>query len=87
MCIRTVVMLIKTFLSVIMRYTCTILRGSRKFCQRGPILTGFFFFFFFFISGERIRITLKAGHHRPASETSFKWRSASEPMMAGLVAL
>ena len=24
------------------------MRGSRKFCQRGPTLTTFFFFFFFF---------------------------------------
>ena len=25
------------------------------------------------MSGERIQIPLKAGHHRPASETPFKW--------------
>ena len=27
--------------------------------------------FFFFFKGERIQISLKAGHHRPASETPF----------------
>ena len=30
----------------------------------------------------RFQITLKAGHHRPASETPFKWRFAGGPMMA-----
>ena len=32
--------------------------------------------------GERIQIPLQAGHHRPASETSFKWRFAGVPMLA-----
>ena len=27
--------------------------------------------FFFFFKGERIQLSLKAGHHRPASETPF----------------
>ena len=36
----------------------------------------------FFIRGKRIQISLKAGHHRPASETPFKWRFAGGPMMA-----
>ena len=35
-------------------------------------------FFVLFFMGERIQIPLKAGHHRPASET---------PLNAGLVAL
>ena len=30
--------------------------------------------FFFFFKGERIQIWLKAGHHRPASETPLKCR-------------
>ena len=29
------------------------------------------FFFSFFFRGERIQISLKSGHHRPASETPF----------------
>ena len=32
--------------------------------------------------GETIQITLKVGHHRPASKTQFKWHFASMPMMA-----
>ena len=43
-------------------------RGSRKFCQRvsnSATLTIYFF------RGERIQIPLKAGQHRPASETPF----------------
>ena len=31
---------------------------------------------FFLFRGERIQIPLKAGHYRPASETTFKWRLA-----------
>ena len=30
----------------------------------------------FFMSGERVQIAIKAGNHRPASETPFKWRFA-----------
>ena len=29
-----------------------------------------------------MKILLKAGHHRPASETPFKWRFAGVPKMA-----
>ena len=29
--------------------------------------------------GERIKITLKAGHHRPASETPFQWQFTGGP--------
>ena len=39
-------------------------------------------FFFSFFRGERIEISLKSGHRRPASETPFKWRFAGVPMMA-----
>ena len=38
-----------------------------SFARGGPILTTLFFFFFF-RRGVRIRIALKEGHHRPASE-------------------
>ena len=31
--------------------------------------------------GEGIQVPLYAGHHRPASETPFKWRFAGVPMM------
>ena len=62
------------------------MRGSRKFCQRGPTLTFYFcflfFFFFFLMRGGRIQIPLLAGHQRPASETPFKWRFAGGPMVA-----
>ena len=36
----------------------------------------------FLMRGGRIKIPLSAGHHRPASETPFKWRFAGEPIMA-----
>ena len=54
-----------------------------SFVRGGPTLTTFFSFFFFsLIRGGRIQIPLLAGHHRPASETPFKWRFAGGPMMA-----
>ena len=56
------------------------MRGFRKFCQR--LRGGQPFFLFFLIRGKRIQIALKAGHHRLASETPFKWRFAGGPMMA-----
>ena len=34
--------------------------------------------------GGGVQIQLKASHHRPASETPFKWRSAGVSMMAQL---
>ena len=66
------------------KYNHSMRRGSRKFCQRGsnPDNVFFFFFFFFLVRGKRIQIALKAGHHRPASETPFKWRFAGELMVA-----
>ena len=44
----------------------TMIRGSRKFRQEGSNSYNV-------MSGERIQISLKAGHHRPASGTPFKW--------------
>ena len=46
-----------------------------NFARGSPTMTTvffFFFFFFFFMRAERIKITLKEGHYRPASETPFK---------------
>ena len=58
--------------------TCT---DPESFAKRGPTLTRIFLFFFF-ITGERIQIALKEGHHRPVSEIPIKWRLAGRPMMA-----
>ena len=33
-----------------------------------------------------IQISLKEGHHRPASETSFQWGFADRPLNSGLAA-
>ena len=54
------------------------MRGSRKFCQRGSNSEKCFCYCFFQLirRGERIQITLKAGHHRPNRETPFKWHFA-----------
>ena len=35
-----------------------------------------------FLVDDGIQVPLKAGHHRPASETPFKWRFVGVPMMA-----
>ena len=51
-----------------------------SFARGGPTVTTFLLFSFY--EGKRIKIALKAGHHRPASETPFKWRFAGGPMMA-----
>ena len=65
------------------------MRESRKFCQRGGGATfppfpqlrqRFFLGFFQFMSGRGE--PLLAGHHRPASETPFRWHFAGVPMMA-----
>ena len=37
--------------------------------------------FFSVNEGKRIQIRTKVGHHRPASETPFKWCFAGRPMM------
>ena len=46
------------------------MRGSRKVCQRGSNATRQRFF----LVGKWIQIPINTVHHRPASETSFKWR-------------
>ena len=55
--------------------------GSETFVRGGPTLTTFFLLF---LVDERrdYKIPLKAGHHWPANETTFKWRFAGVPMMA-----
>ena len=58
------------------------MRGSRKLCQRGSNSDNVLFFSSFSMRGKRIQITIKAGQHRPASETPFKWRFAGGPKMA-----
>ena len=45
------------------------MRGSRKFCQRGPNFNFLFFLIYFFMRVGRIQIPLLAGHQRPASES------------------
>ena len=40
------------------------------------------FFIFGLMRGGRIKIPLLAGHHRPASETPFKWGIAGVLMMS-----
>ena len=52
------------------------MHGSRKFLQRGSNSDNLFFLF---DEGEDQNTT---SHHRPTSETPFKWRFAGEPMMA-----
>ena len=47
-----------------------------SYVRGGPTLQLWQRFFFSFFLGERIQISLKSGHHRPASETPFKWRFA-----------
>ena len=68
-------------------YTCTVTCADPESSVggAGSNLFSFTFFTFFktffsFMRGERIQIPEKAGHHRPASET--KWRFAGGPMMA-----
>ena len=60
--------------------TKTIMRGSRKFCQRGSNPDNVFILS---MRGKRIEIAQQGGHHRPASETPFKWHFAGGLMMAG----
>ena len=60
------------------------MRGSRIYLHRGSDFDGCFgcFCFVLVLVDEGIQIPLKAGHHRPASEKSFKWRFAGVLMMA-----
>ena len=51
------------------------------FVRGGTTLTTFCFFFML-MRGEMIQIPLKAGKHRPASETPFQWRFAGVQMIA-----
>ena len=56
------------------------MRGSRKFCLRGPTLTGFFFLV---DKGRKDpNTTISGPSTRPASETPFKWRFTGRLMMA-----
>ena len=48
-----------------LRYMYKFMRGSRKFCQRGP---NFDNVFFSLIRGGRIQISLLAGHQRPPAK-------------------
>ena len=47
-----------------------------SFVRGAPTLTAFFL-----MRRKRIKIPLKSGNHRPASEMPFKWRLAGVPMM------
>ena len=59
------------------------MRRSREFCQGVSNFLWQRFFFFKLVRGrERIQISHKSTHHRPASETPFEWRFAGGPMMA-----
>ena len=60
-------------------YPCT---DPERFDRGGPTLTTFFVVVFLVDEGREDPNTTKVGHHRPASETSFKWRFAGLPMMA-----
>ena len=53
------------------------MRGSREFCQRRSISE-----YFSFDKGREDQIPRKAGDHRPANETPFKWRFVGGPMIA-----
>ena len=75
-----------------MHIVCTVriytMHGSKKFCQRGSN-SGVFLFvccylivFSYLMRREKIQIPLKAGHHRPASETSLELRVAGGSIIA-----
>ena len=53
---------------------------SESYVRGGPTLP--FFSFFLVDEGREGQNTTYAGHHRPASETPFKWRFAGRPIMA-----
>ena len=60
------------------------MRGSRMFCQRGSNSD----FLSTKTSAHQRQIALKAGHHRPTSETPFLlWAYDGPKLNAGLVAL
>ena len=61
------------------------MRGSRKFCQRGPTLTTFFVLFFFVLLGDEGREDPSTNISEPSStcqRNAIKWRFAGYPMMA-----
>ena len=53
------------------------MRGSRKFCQKGSNFDNGFLV----EEGREDSNTIIAYHHRPASETPFKWNFAGVSMM------
>ena len=57
------------------------MRGSRKFCQRGSNSDTIIFWL---MRWDRIQIPLKASHHRPTSETPFKWSHGSLVILYGI---
>ena len=59
-----------------------VMRGSRKFCQRGSNFDTFLFCIFSLMRGGRIQISLLTGHEWPTSEMPFKWHFAGGPLMA-----
>ena len=50
----------------------SVMRGSRKLCQRGSNSDNVFFFFL--MRGKRIQISLQAGHHRRLNGVSLAGR-------------
>ena len=61
-------------------HACNTCADPESFFRGGPTLTSFFFAFFFsffFKFLEGLQIPLKAGHHRPASETPFNLNGVS----------
>ena len=68
---------------VLIQSSCT---DPESFVREGPTMT--FFILLFLVDEGRTEDPyyhlkhLKAGHHRPTSETPFKWRFASRPLIA-----
>ena len=52
-----------------------------SFFRGGRTLTTFFFCSYMCIVNKGFHIPLKVGHHRPASETPFKWRFNDGPKL------
>ena len=68
------------------------MRGTRKFCQRGPTLTFYFCFLFFFDEGRKDSNTTISGpstaRQQNAIQMAFRWRADGGPILnAGLLAL
>ena len=53
-----------------------------RFCQTASKSDKVVFIFFIFSEERGSKISLKADHYRPTSETAFKWRFADMSMMA-----